>query len=87
MSEAIQTPDEIVEEVSSFSDSSDAKKGRKKSGIVGINYKNVAFLLQILGDRAMIPSSRITKFRPRDQKKLALAIKRARFLGLLPYVN
>ena len=49
-----------------------------------IDYKEVDFLQKYLTDRGKILSRRITGVSARQQRQLARAIKRARFLALLP---
>jgi len=51
-----------------------------------IDYKDVKLLQRFLSERGKIVPSRITAVSARKQRELARAIKRARFLGLLPYV-
>lgn len=51
------------------------------------SYRDVAELVNFMRDRGGISSRFYTGVSARDQRKLAIAIKRARFLGLLPYVN
>ena len=51
-----------------------------------IDYKDVRLLSRFLSERGKIVPSRITAVSARKQRELARAIKRARFLGLLPYV-
>ncbi len=49
-----------------------------------INYKNIAFLQKCLTERGKIFSRRMTNANAKQQRLLAEAVKRARFLGLLP---
>ena len=51
-----------------------------------IDYKDVKLLLRFISERGKIVPSRITAVSAKKQRELAQAIKRARFLGLLPYV-
>ena len=50
-----------------------------------IDYKDVKLLQRFLSERGKIVPSRITAVSQKKQRQLARAIKRARFLGLLPY--
>lgn len=50
------------------------------------DYKNYEELRQFMTERARIKSRRQTNLCNKHQKKLALQIKRARQLALLPYV-
>jgi small subunit ribosomal protein S18 len=51
-----------------------------------IDYKDVRLLQRYISERGKIVPSRITAVSAKKQRELARAIKRARFLGLLPYV-
>ena len=51
-----------------------------------IDYKDVRLLSRFLSERGKIVPSRITAVSAKKQRELAGAIKRARYLGLLPYV-
>src|SRR5260221_3735371 len=51
-----------------------------------IDYKDVKLLQRFLSERGKIVPSRITAVSTKKQRELAQAIKRARFLGLLPYM-
>jgi small subunit ribosomal protein S18 len=51
-----------------------------------IDYKDVKLLQRYVSERGKIVPSRITAVSAGKQRELAAAIKRARFLGLLPYV-
>ena len=51
-----------------------------------IDYKDVKLLGRFLSERGKIVPSRITAVSNKKQRELARAIKRARFLGLIPYV-
>ena len=52
-----------------------------------IDYKDVHLLKKFITENGKIVPSRITGTKARFQRMLALAIKRARFLGLLPYTD
>ena len=51
-----------------------------------IDYKDVRLLQRYISERGKIVPSRITAVSQKNQRALARAIKRARFLGLLPYI-
>ncbi len=51
-----------------------------------IDYKDVKLLSRYVSERGKIVPSRITAVSAKKQRELAQAIKRARFLGFLPYV-
>ena len=55
-------------------------------GAPKIDYKDVRLLQRYISERGKIVPSRISAVSSKKQRKLAQAIKRARFLGLLPYV-
>ncbi|MGH8528391.1 MAG: 30S ribosomal protein S18 [Nevskiales bacterium] len=56
-------------------------------GVVEIDYKDLVTLKQYVGENGKIVPSRITGTKSNYQRQLALAIKRARFLALLPYTD
>ena len=51
-----------------------------------IDYKDVKLLQRYVSERGKIVPSRITAVSAKKQRELSKAIKRARFLGLLPFV-
>ena len=51
-----------------------------------IDYKDIKLLQRFISERGKIVPSRITAVSTKRQRELAQAIKRARFLGLLPYM-
>ena len=51
-----------------------------------IDYKDSKLLMRYVSERGKIVPSRITAVSAKKQRELARAIKRSRFLGLLPYV-
>ncbi len=51
-----------------------------------IDYKDIRLMQRYISERGKIVPSRISAVSHRKQRELAKAIKRARFLGLLPYV-
>lgn len=52
---------------------------------IKIDYKDITTLKRYISDRAKIEPRRRTGVCARHQRQLAMAIKRARFLALLPY--
>jgi small subunit ribosomal protein S18 len=65
---------------------------RKKKRIVHtfkdsdvVDYKDVALLRKFMSDRGKIRSRRVTGLSPKRQKEVAMAIKNAREMALLPY--
>lgn len=55
-------------------------------GVKEIDYKDLKTLQNYIGETGKIVPSRITGTSARYQRQLGIAIKRARFLALLPYV-
>jgi small subunit ribosomal protein S18 len=51
-----------------------------------IDYKDVKLLQRYISERGKIVPSRITAVSAKKQRELAKAIKRSRFLALLPHV-
>lgn len=54
-------------------------------GIEEIDYKDINLLRQYVTETGKIVPSRITGTKARYQRQLSTAIKRARYLSLLPY--
>ncbi len=59
----------------------------RKNGIKYIDYKDANFLLKFVNDQGKILPRRITGTSVKYQKKVSQAVKRARHIGLLPYVT
>ncbi|ATZ19858.1 30S ribosomal protein S18 [Mesoplasma lactucae] len=57
-----------------------------KNNITYIDFKDVELLKKFISNNGQILPRRVTGASPKDQRKLATAIKRARTMGLLPYV-
>ena len=51
-----------------------------------IDYKDVKFLSRYISEKGKIMPSRITNVSAKTQREIARAIKRARYVALLPYV-
>ncbi|NMQ18568.1 30S ribosomal protein S18 [Candidatus Competibacter phosphatis] len=56
-------------------------------GVKEIDYKDIATLKNYISETGKIVPSRITGTKARYQRQLSVAIKRARFLALLPYCD
>ena len=56
-------------------------------GVTEIDYKDLGTLRQYLSENGKIVPSRITGTKAKDQRQLQAAIKRARFLALIPYTD
>ncbi|MEG8098711.1 30S ribosomal protein S18 [Candidatus Liberibacter brunswickensis] len=56
-------------------------------GSLRIDYKDIRLLNRFLSQRGKIVPSRISSVSHKRQRELAIAIKRARYLGLIAYVN
>ena len=52
-----------------------------------IDYKDLTLLRRFLSDRGKVRSRRVTGLSRGHQRQLALAVKRAREIALLPYVG
>ena len=69
------------------------RKGRKKvcafcvDKVETIDYKDVARLRKFTSERAKILPRRVPGTCARHQRALTTAIKRARYVALMPYVN
>jgi small subunit ribosomal protein S18 len=53
-------------------------------GITEVDYKDINTIKQYIGESGKIVPSRITGTKARYQRQLATAVKRARYLALLP---
>ena len=51
-----------------------------------IDYKDTKFLSRYISEKGKIMPSRITNVSAKKQRELARAIKRARYIALLPFV-
>ena len=59
----------------------------KAEGVQQIDYKDLATLRNYVTESGKIVTSRITGTSAKYQRQLATAIKRARYLALLPYTD
>ena len=51
-----------------------------------IDYKDIKILTKFISERGKIIPSRISAVSSKKQRELSRAIKRARYIGLMPYV-
>ena len=58
----------------------------KRSGIKYIDYKDPEFLLKFVNEQGKILPRRLTGTSLKYQRKVSVAIKRARHLAIMPYV-
>ena len=56
-------------------------------GVKQIDYKDIDVLKDFIQENGKIMPARITGTKARYQRQLSTAIKRARFLALLPYTD
>ena len=56
-------------------------------GVTEIDYKDLDTLKQYVSETGKIVPRRITGTKPKYQRQLATAVKRARYLALLPYTD
>lgn len=56
-------------------------------GIEEVDYKDVELLKDFIGETGKVVPSRITGTKARYQRQLSRAVKRARYLALLPYTD
>ncbi|MDT9592943.1 30S ribosomal protein S18 [Nocardioides zeae] len=57
----------------------------KAAGVTTIDYKDVNLLRKFISDRGKIRARRVTGVTVQEQRKIAMAIKNAREVALLPY--
>jgi len=55
------------------------------NGVDRVDWKDVDFLQEFLGDRGKISTTRVSRPSPRIQRQIRIAVKRARQMALLPY--
>jgi len=55
--------------------------------IVEVDYKDVSILKEFVTENGKLIPARITGTKTRYQRQLSTAVKRARFLALLPYTD
>jgi small subunit ribosomal protein S18 len=59
----------------------------KRAGIKYVDYKNPDFLMEFVNEQGKILPRRLTGTSLKYQRKVSVAIKRARHLALMPYVG
>ena len=59
----------------------------KEAGIEEIDYKDLELLKSYVTEGGKIVPSRISGTKPHYQRQLSVAVKRARYLALLPYCD
>jgi small subunit ribosomal protein S18 len=63
------------------------KNPLKGLGVTTIDYKDTHLLRTFISDRGKIRSRRVTGLSPQQQRQVATAIKNAREMALLPFVE
>lgn len=63
------------------------KKANPLIGVTSIDYKNTDLLRKFISDRGKIRSRRVTGVTVQQQRQIAIAIKNAREMALLPYAS
>ncbi len=58
----------------------------KQNNIKYVDYKDLELLKKFIGPQGNIMAKKKTGISSKFQRKLALAVKRARFMGLLPFI-
>ncbi len=56
-------------------------------GVTEIDYKDIEVLKQYVSETGKIVPSRLTGTKARYQRQLAKAVKRARYLALIPFTD
>ena len=57
------------------------------AGVEKVDYKDVNMLRTFISDRGKIRSRRVTGLTPQQQRQVAVAVKNAREMALLPFTN
>ena len=55
--------------------------------VANVDYKDTALLRKFISERGKIRARRVTGLSVQDQRKVAIAVKNARDLALLPYTT
>jgi small subunit ribosomal protein S18 len=63
------------------------KTETRERGPMHFDFKDVALLSKHLNPHARMHSRRRTTFKGREQRLFAQAVKRARFMALMPYIT
>ena len=59
----------------------------KAAGVTYVDYKDTALLRKFISDRGKIRARRVTGLCTRHQRDIAMAVKNAREVALLPYTS
>ncbi|NMN96566.1 30S ribosomal protein S18 [Antrihabitans stalactiti] len=67
----------------------DARRPKKNplKGIESVDYKDINLLRQFISDRGKIRSRRVTGLTPQQQRQVAVAVKNAREMAMLPFTS
>lgn len=57
------------------------------AGVETVDYKDVGLLRTFISDRGKIRSRRVTGLTPQQQRQVAVAVKNAREMALLPFTS
>jgi small subunit ribosomal protein S18 len=63
------------------------KNPLKALGVTRIDYKDTHLLRTFISERGKIRSRRVTGLSPQQQRQVAIAIKNAREMALLPFIE
>lgn len=59
----------------------------KATRVAEVDYKDTALLRRFISERGKIRARRVTGLSVQDQRKVAIAVKNAREMALLPYTS
>lgn len=63
------------------------EEARNKKNVKNIDYKDQTLLVVFLDDNGRLKSRKRTGVSAKKQRRISREVKRARFMGLLPYLS
>ena len=70
-----------------MANTTEEKESHSPVNVKNVDYKDIEVLKHFVNANGRILSRRISGLSAHNQRRIAMAIKRARFMGLLPFVQ